>query len=571
MEKKYPEWVKTKSERRMFDHFPAFLWFMFVKVLGLGAVTWIQYDIGRYLQSGPRRRIIEAFRGVGKSWITAIYVLWLLYRDPQHKVMVVSASKDRSDAFSIFVKRLISITPLLKFLEPRDDQRNSNIAFDVGPAEPDQSPSVKSVGITGQLTGSRADTIVADDIEIPKNSATELQREKLGELVKEFDAVLKPGGQVVYLGTPQVAQSLYSFDNLQSRGYECRVWPARYTDPEKYAGNMAPMLVEKMQEEPSVLTSGPEGRGTSTEPTRFDDLDLMEREASYGKSGFALQFMLDTSLDDANRYPLKMSDLIVMDVDPKLAPVQLTYASGPQQVIEGLPNVGLNGDRCHSPMYVSKDFVGYQGSVMHIDPSGRGKDQTAFCVTKMLNGWIYVTRWGGLPGGYDDATLTALALIAKEEQVNLVRIEENFGDGMYTSLFLPILTKHYRVTTEDFRVTGQKELRIIDKLEPVLNGHRLVMDKSIVESDSTVDRVYNSGLYQMTHITRDKGALKHDDLVDCLAESVGYWTQMINSDIDKAEERHRERLKDEELKKFMDTIKGKKKKHRVYRTQVGPF
>lgn len=571
MEQKYPEWIKTDSERRMYDHFPAFLWFMFVKVLGLGAVTWIQYDIARYLQAGPRRRIIEAFRGVGKSWITAIYVLWLLYRDPQHKIMVVSASKDRSDAFSIFVKRLISITPLLKFLEPRDDQRNSNIAFDVGPAEPDQSPSVKSIGITGQLTGSRADTIVADDIEIPKNSATELQREKLGELVKEFDAVLKPGGQVVYLGTPQVAQSLYSFDNLQSRGYECRVWPARYTDDEKYAGNLSPMLIEAMQKDPSVLTSGPEGRGTSTEPTRFDDLDLMEREASYGKSGFALQFMLDTSLDDANRYPLKMSDLIVMDVDSKIAPVQLTYASGPQQVIESLPNVGLNGDRCHAPMYVSKDFVKYQGSVMHIDPSGRGKDQTAFCVTKMLNGWIYVTRWGGLPGGYDDSTLTALALIAKEEQVNLVRIEENFGDGMYTSLFLPVLTRHYRVTTEDFRVSGQKELRIIDKVEPVLNQHRLVMDKSIVEADSTVDRIQNSGLYQMTHITRDKGSLKHDDLIDCLAESVGYWTEMIDNDVNESEKRHKEKLKDEELKKFMDTIKGKKRKHKVYRTQVGPF
>jgi hypothetical protein len=96
--------------------------------------------------------VIEAFRGIGKSWLTAAYVCWLLWKNPQHKILVVSASKDRADAFSIFVKRLIETIPELAHLKPRGDQRNSNLAFDVGPATPDQSPSVKSVGITGQLT-----------------------------------------------------------------------------------------------------------------------------------------------------------------------------------------------------------------------------------------------------------------------------------------------------------------------------------------------------------------------------------------------------------------------------------
>lgn len=560
--KKYPEHVKTKSEERMHDHFNAFLWFMFVKILGLGAVTELQYDIGMYLQHGPRRRIIQAFRGCGKSWITAIYVLWLLYRDPQHKIIVVSASKDRADAFSIFTKRLIQNTPLLRFLQPKEGQRDSNIAFDVGPAEPDQSPSVKSVGITGQLTGSRADTIVADDVEIPKNSATELQREKLTELVKEFDAVLKPDGQVVYLGTPQVAQSLYSTDNLQSRGYECKIWPARFTSSEKYAGKLSDRLRTMLLEDHKL-------EGHTTEPSRFSDLDLAEREASYGRSGFALQFMLDTSLSDANKYPLKISDFIVMDVDPKLAPVQLTYASSPLQELD-LPNVGLNGDRCHSPMYISSDFLEYQGSVMHIDPSGRGQDETAYAVTKMLNGFIHIRTWTGLPGGYDEATLTALAMIAKAEDVNKVMVEGNFGDGMYVSLFSPILAKHHKCSLEEYTVTGQKELRVIDKLEPALNQHRLVLNKSIVQPDSEVDRIVKSGLYQLTHITRDRGALKHDDRVDVLAEAVGYWVEQINNDVTQEEAKHKEKLKDEDLRRFMCNIKGKPhKKHRVHRVQIG--
>jgi hypothetical protein len=59
------------------------------------------------------------------------------------------------------------------------------------------------------------------------------------------------------------------------------------------------------------------GRGAPTDPARFHDTDLLEREASYGRSGFALQFMLDTSVSDGDRYPLKLSDLVVMAIDPK--------------------------------------------------------------------------------------------------------------------------------------------------------------------------------------------------------------------------------------------------------------
>ncbi|AMD61451.1 hypothetical protein AWN88_25670 [Agrobacterium tumefaciens] len=168
--------------------------------------------MAEWLQTGPIRLVIEAFRGIGKSWVTAAYVCWLLYRDPQLKIMVVSASKLRADDFSTFTLRLIHEVPFLKHLMPRDGQRSSKIAFDVGPARADQSPSVKSVGITGQLTGSRADVIIADDIEVTNNSATQTMRDKLKELTKEFAAILKPldTSKIIYLGTPQTEQSIYN-------------------------------------------------------------------------------------------------------------------------------------------------------------------------------------------------------------------------------------------------------------------------------------------------------------------------------------------------------------------------
>lgn len=547
-----PEYITTASLKRMAEDFRLFLWYLW-KCLGLGEPTPIQYDIALYLQHGPRRRIIEAFRGVGKSYITAAYVLWLLWRNPQLRVMVVSANEERAIAFGRFVRSLIDTVDILAPLRPRDGAADSVKGFDVGPARPDQAPSVRCLGITGQLTGGRADVIVADDVEIPKNSATELQREKLAESVKEFDAVLKPKGSVIYLGTPQVTQSLYN--TLETRGYSIRVWPVRYTNEvHKYRGNLAPMLVKAVEDDPSLI-------GKSTEPTRFNELDLAEREASYGRSGFALQFMLDTSLNDANRHPLKVNDLIVMDVSKDLAPVALTWASGPKQAIPDVPVLGFNGDRFHSPMYVSQDFSKYQGAVMHIDPAGRGADETAYVVTKMLNGWIYVRRWGGLQGGYDASVLETLARIAQEEGVNEIVVEENFADGMFGALFSPVLARIYPCTLSGVKVKGQKEARIIDTLEPVLNQHRLVIDKAVLKRDyeeavGDGGRMWKSGIYQLAHLTRDRGSLKHDDRIDVLALGVDYWTKMIQRDVNAVEEAHREKLRQQQIRDFMRQTLG---------------
>jgi hypothetical protein len=188
------------------------------KHLNLPDPTPVQYDIARAIQHGDKRMVVEAFRGVGKSWITSAYVVFLLYMNPQLNILVVSASKNRADDFTTFTLRLIKEMPILTHLIPKDDQRQSKISFDVRPAAASHAPSVKSVGITGQLAGSRADVIISDDAEVPNNSQTQGMRDKLSESVKEFDAILKPNGRIIYLGTPQNQESLYN--KLPDRGYK---------------------------------------------------------------------------------------------------------------------------------------------------------------------------------------------------------------------------------------------------------------------------------------------------------------------------------------------------------------
>jgi len=567
---KYPTWVQTATHKKMHDDFRVFLWWLW-KQLGLPEPTEAQYEIAEYLQNGPKRRIVMAFRGIGKSWITAAFVLWCLLRDPQERIMVVSASEYKALEFCTFTKACITTLPLLNWLLARSHQRDSTLAFDVGPSGPHQAPSVRAVGITGQMTGGRASKVVFDDIEVPNNSLTEGKRDILTARAKEMGgAILMPKiGESIGLGTPQSIQTIYN--GFEERGYDIRIWTARYPTPDQeanYEGRLAPGILRRIAADSTLV-------GRPVDPDRFDEEDLCEREAEYGRSGFSLQFMLDTTLSDATRFPLKYRDLIVTDVDPEVGPDRLVWGSGPQQELKDVPNVGMTGDRFYGPMNVPENFLPYEGSVMVIDPSGRGRDETSYVVTKSLHGKVYVTRWGGLSGGYDAETLKTLVLIAKEQKVNLVKIESNFGDGMFTSLIQPVFVTMYPVTIEDYSVHTQKELRIIDKLEPALNAHRVVMDRKLVVEqnvDLPIDagdrqRYYN-GFYQLAFITKDRGSLKQDDRIDILAEGVGHWVESVKRNEEKAAERSSAKALDRELQKFAKSVKALRPTGRPRRTMA---
>lgn len=530
-----------------------FVFFLFVlwKALSLPVPTRCQIDMAKKLSAGDNRRfILQAFRGIGKSFITCAFVVWKLWNNPDLKFMIVSASKERADANSIFIKRIIDLMPQLQELKPKQGQRDAVISFDVGPAKPDHSPSVKSVGITGQLTGSRADILIADDVEVPNNSATQAARDRLSELVKEFDAILKPGGTIIYLGTPQNEMTLYR--ELEGRGYTTTIWPARYPrdrkDWQSYGDRLAPMLQAELEEDPEAYYWRP------TDEVRFDDTDLKERELSYGKAGFALQFMLNPNLSDAEKYPLKLRDLIVADLDPASSPMVYQWLPNPQNKREDVPNVGLMGDSYHTYQTVGSAFSSYTQKILVIDPSGRGKDETGYVVLYQLNGYIFAMEVGGMRGGYEDSTLEALAKIGRKWKVNEYVIEGNFGDGMYLELFKPVAARIHPAAVTEVKSKGQKELRICDVLEPIMGSHRLIVNAAAIVQDyqsaSDKDGVRNpiySLFYQMTRISRERGALAHDDRLDALAIGVQFFVESMAKDANKGEREVTEEWLEEQM------------------------
>jgi len=496
--------------------------------LDLPSPTRAQYSIADYLQNGPKRLQIQAFRGVGKSWITGAFVLWTLFNNPEKKIMIISASKERADNMSIFLQKLIIETPWLSHLRPKsDDARWSRISFDVN-CSPHQAPSVKSVGITGQLTGSRADLMILDDIEVPGNSMTELMREKLLQLCTEAESILTPkdDSRIMYLGTPQTTFTVYR--KLAERSYKPFVWPSRY--PRKvsqYEGLLAPQLVEDMD-------GGAEPWGV-TDPDRFSNDDLIEREASMGRSNFMLQFMLDTSLSDAEKFPLKCADLVITSVNPSTAPESVVWCSDPQNVLKELPTVGLPGDYFYSPMQLQGEWNPYSETICSIDPSGRGSDETAAAYISQRNGFLYLHEMRAYRDGYSDNTLLDILKGCKKYNVSKLVIETNFGDGIVGELFKKhiLQTKQY-MDVEEVRANVRKEDRIIDALEPVMNQHRLIVDKSVIEWDyssnknaAPEERLLYMLFYQMSRMCREKGAVKHDDRLDCLAQGVKYFTDAM--------------------------------------------
>jgi hypothetical protein len=332
----------------------------------------------------------------------------------------------------------------------------------------------------------------------------------------------------MYLGTPQTTFTVYR--KLAERNYRPFVWPARYPRKNKlsqYEGLLAPQIQEDLDQGAIEW---------DTTDDRFDNDDLIEREASMGRSNFMLQFQLDTSLSDAEKFPLKMADLIVTSINPSKAPDSIVWCSDPQNVIKDLPTVGLPGDYFYSPMQLVGEWDDYQETICSVDPSGRGSDETTAAYISQRNGFLYLHEMRAYRDGYSDATLLDILKGCKKYNVSTLLIESNFGDGIVAELF----KKHIQQTNqaiyiEETRANVRKEDRIIDSLEPVLNQHRLVIDRGIVEWDynSNQDeapelRLMYMLFYQMSRMCREKGAVKHDDRLDALAQGVKYFTDALS-------------------------------------------
>lgn len=154
--------------------------------------------------------LLLAFRNAGKSTLVGLFCAWLLRADPSLRIMVLAADLALARKMVRNVKRIIERHPDCDDMKPvRADQWASE-QFTVNRDTEHRDPSMLAKGIGANVTGSRADVVICDDVEVPRTSDTVGKREELRERLGEIDYVLVPGGVQLYIGTPHHYYSIYA-------------------------------------------------------------------------------------------------------------------------------------------------------------------------------------------------------------------------------------------------------------------------------------------------------------------------------------------------------------------------
>lgn len=536
--------------------FPRFREFAEVGMKFLGfELTDMQGDIADYMQDCPRNAMVAAQRGEAKSTLAALFAVWNLIQDQSFRILIVSGGEKQASDVAVLIIRLIETWGILCYLRAdktrgdRTSYEGYDVHIDLKPL--DKSASVACVGITAQLQGRRADLLIPDDIETTNNGLTAGNRELLLLRSRDF-AAINTHGKTLYLGTPQTKDSVYK--TLAGRGFEIRVWPGRVPtleEAERYGDTLAPYILAMIQAGAARTGYGIAGdRGEVTDPMRYTEEDLCGKELDFGPEGFQLQYMLDTSLMDAQRTRIKLSDAIVAALGSEAAPDTLYYAAGNGTLLQSVPDA-IRGERMYYAGSMGTLMLPYQHKLMVIDPAGCGGDEVAFAIGGALNSYIHLFAVGGLQGGLSDENCAMLVECAKEHGILDIVMESNMGHGTASMVMLNAIakakaldTKQGEIGVRDIYNTGQKERRIIDTISPVTRRHKLVIHERAIEMDAEMTKTYPaekrrlySCLYQLQSITYDRGCLDKDDRADAVATLVNELKGYLAVDEDKESEK----------------------------------
>lgn len=563
------------------------------RYLGLPDPSPLQYDFMEYVndhrawkqvEEAARRgdegarKILMAFRGAAKTYVVTTNGVYRLRENQEEEVLCVSATHGFAGQIASMAYNMITQFDFLApDMAPSDHQRKSALAFDVRGARPaNKDLSFCAEGIFGQITGKRATIIQGDDLETPNTSETETKRAQLRLRTQELGgAIIKPGGDIFLLGTPQNEQTIYK-EYAEEKGYELRIYPVKYPRPSedpkkdellKYGPRLAPLIA-------NALTANPLLAGTSTEPARFTERDVIQRQVEYGLTEFERQFMLWMDAGAGRQHPLKLRDLTILDISPPnptsgyklMLPAEMIRSTLHEHRIRNLQVDSLPGDGyTFGPMKLDV-LLPAEEVICWVDPSGDGKDETTWTILAGQAGRVFLLEQGASREGYTDSTLLAIAETCKKWGVQQVQVESNFGQGMFSSLLRPKLTKmdsHAEVI--DKRIGKQrKELRIVTTLEPLVTGHRLVINRAVLDQDFSVDypdveehkRRFYRLTFQFTRISKIKGAIKHDDRVDGLAGGCAHFVERMQATLNEAESRGREKALEMELEKVKDNLRA---------------
>lgn len=397
---------------------------------------WLDPSCGR----GGRRLLLQAFRSSGKSTVAGLYAAWLLYRRPDTRILVLAADLLLARKMVRNVKRIVEKHPLTAHLKPeRADQWGAD-RFTVNRETELRDPSMMARSVTANMTGSRADFIICDDVEVPNTCDTAEKRKTLRESLTEIDFVLAPGGSVLYIGTPHS-------------------WYTIYADaPRTEIGEAAPFLAGYERLSLPVLDAA----GRSAWPEKFTPQMLARMKRAGGPSRFASQMML-TPVNAAEGR-----------LDPALF---VRYEAEPDYLKE--IDLLTIGDRKMVSASAWWDPAFGRGG-------GDGSVLAAVYGDELGHYWLHRVSYLNLPKGgtgeEDEATRQCreVARIAKELRLPSVAVEIN-GIGRFLPAILrrEIVRAGASCAVREMTSVKAKDLRIAEAFDAVMAARMLHVHASV--------------------------------------------------------------------------------------------
>ncbi len=239
-----------------------------------------------FYSSDQRKGLLMAFRNSGKSTIVGLFVAWILYFNPNLRILVLAADYALARKMVRNVKRIIEKHPLTSGLKPNNADEWASTQFTVSRSIELRDPSVLAKGIDANITGLRADIIICDDVEVPKNCDTAEKRKQLRDKLSELEYILSPDGLEIFIGTPHTFYTIYQTTPDASR-------PEADVFLQGYNKLQIPIL---------------DDFGNSAWPQRFSNLQIANMRRMTGENKFLSQMMLCPV--NINNSRLNVSDLV---------------------------------------------------------------------------------------------------------------------------------------------------------------------------------------------------------------------------------------------------------------------
>lgn len=449
--------------------FPLFI-ALWNRVQGLSTPA-VHFVIAAFLETswerGDKRLLLMAFRACGKSTLVGLFCVWLLMKSPDLRILVLSADLALAKKMVRNAKRILEKHPLTKHLKPNALDQWASDRFTVNRETELRDPSILAKGITSNLTGTRADVIICDDVEVPKTSNTAEKRVFLRERLLELDYILMPEGTQLYVGTPHAFQSIYTEEGKD----------------EAFLTGFSRMVLPVLN-----------GRGESVWPERFPIDKIRAIEKRTGPAHFKSQMMCErVSITDGY---FSVEQLRIYESE------LLSREAG------GQPVLSLEGRNLVSASAWWDPSFGREGgdrsvlAIVYVDEEGE----------YWLHHLAQIKTKKSVPEDEATQQCRQVAELARKFFLPFVAVETN-GLGK----FLPAILRRelgqsgLACAVREITSTRPKAVRILESLDAVLAARALHVHKSVMRSPFSRE-------LEDWQPTGNKG---HDDCLDAVAGAIG--------------------------------------------------